>query len=227
MQAISTIFILVWLGSIIWGVVALFRRKWKALRNCALVFVVSLIGGGLTAPRDSASSSTAGASSSQRAASVPDRTEEPAPPPNPKAEEFARLDSSITAGQIAGNAKKYVGKVVKLRCEVSNVVEGVGANATCGPKEADPSELMKQSGNVNYADPDAVNHALAQQQKAMNDMASAQTKRGQLVLVGDLVKDLDAHQVISFLGTVKAPTEGQNLMGGNTTFPTVSIDFKL
>jgi hypothetical protein len=55
-----------------------------------------------------------------------------------KAEEFARIDPSITAEKLVGNPQKYAGKYVKLHCTVHDVQSdgsSAFANADCGQED--------------------------------------------------------------------------------------------
>ena len=74
----------------------------------------------------------------------------------PKVDELEKVQSDLTAEQIAGNPEKYVNSVMKLKCKVVNVVADLGANALCGSVGGDSSDfsalLLLKGGEVSSYD---------------------------------------------------------------------------
>ena len=59
-----------------------------------------------------------------------------------KAQEFARIDSSITPLKIYGNPYKYKGRYAKLHCMVRNVVDSHEANVACDNPNNDSEPIV-------------------------------------------------------------------------------------
>ena len=144
-----------------------------------------------------------------------------------KSDELNAAKHGPTASQVYGNPKKWAGSYVRLTCKITNVLQENGsvptANAMCG--RGVTARLDTSSPNIDYTDPDAVNRAMAKQQRAADQFTRESEDEALLVLTGDRVSQFDGNQIVTVIGPVLGALEGKNAMGATMDFATVRVDY--
>ena len=119
-----------------------------------------------------------------------------------KSNEFAAAKPGPWASQIGGNPRKWVGHYVDLDCEITSVrSDDEEADARCG-KGVAPVRLVTPQPNLDYGDQNAVNRAMAEQQRQGQQIRREAEDVAEIVLVGDKVTNFDGNQRVTILGPV-------------------------
>jgi hypothetical protein len=131
-----------------------------------------------------------------------------------KSDELALAKRSPSASQVSGNPRKWAGHYVLLDCEITNVTlggdesddqnkvaESYIANAQCG-KGVNGAKLVTPQPDLDYSDSNAVNRAIAREQRQGQEYRREAEDVAAVVLVGGKVTNWDGNQRVTIIGPV-------------------------